>query len=158
MAIEVLRLSAAGGASLAPFALGLHQRRLLRVISLIGDGAVLDAVIASRITKSGTRNHARGMTGWPKRSLISISRRAAPNTRWMRFSSRVRLTWAEPSNFSMCRAYRSYPSSSRSSRSVGMVAPGIRRRRRVLAPANPARGCRGPRGPVFGPQQEQPRL
>jgi hypothetical protein len=36
----------------------------------------------SSITKSGTRNHSCGTTGCPKRSLISISRRAGPKTRW----------------------------------------------------------------------------
>jgi hypothetical protein len=45
----------------------------------------------SSITNSGTRNHSRGTTGCPKRSLISISRRAGPKMRWIRFSSLVRL-------------------------------------------------------------------
>src|SRR3954453_8931160 len=42
---------------------------------------------ASSITNSGTRNHSRGTTGYPKRSLISMSSRAGSNTRWISFSS-----------------------------------------------------------------------
>jgi len=51
---------------------------------------------ASSTTKTGTRNHSRGITGLPNRSLISMSSRAGSKTRWITFSNFVRLTAGTP--------------------------------------------------------------
>ena len=50
-----------------------------------------DPTSASLITNNGTRNHSRGATGFPKRSLISMLSCAGAKIRWMRFSSLERL-------------------------------------------------------------------
>lgn len=67
------------------------QRELGELLGFIVGNDELDAApdpwwlgeIASSITKRGTKNHSRGTIGLPKRSLISMLRRAGSKNLWI---------------------------------------------------------------------------